>query len=198
MTPKEAVDYIEHYGWSTTRLGLGVIHPAKPLAGYLLYEPPVPQNEKPVGKCCEVVEPMLRHHHGLALGLPEREDLCKLLDSRPVQIGGGLIQHHDLRLGYGDGRTGHLLLFSPGEGEDTAVHERLHMHLPGHPADIPSDLVGRRAEVFRGKGQLAGGVHVEELAAGILEHAAHMGREVSKFVPPCVVEYFENKFIKKG
>ena len=23
MTPKEAIDYIEHYGWSTTRLGLG-------------------------------------------------------------------------------------------------------------------------------------------------------------------------------
>jgi len=36
------------------------------------------------------------------------------------------------------------------------------------------------------------------ISSGIVKEIAMMGRDVSKFVPACVVEYFKNKFIKKG
>ena len=47
----------------------------------------------------------------------------------------------------------------------------------------PQDLLPRHAQILAAEGDLAGGVHVEELGAGILEHAAHLPCRVPQGLP---------------
>ena len=47
----------------------------------------------------------------------------------------------------------------------------------------PQDLLPRHAQILATEGDLAGVVHVEELGAGILEHAAHLPCRVPQGLP---------------
>ena len=166
-------------GAQTARGGILLRHGGQDRCVKGLRNPPVFQEDQPVGQICQIIQPMLRHYDGSPLALPQGKNPPQLLDARLIQVGGRLVQYHDLRLRHGHRRAGDFLLLPAGESKDAAVHQVFQLHLPDYPADVPADLVRLHAEVFRSKGQLAGGVHIEELTAGILEDAAHMGRKVA-------------------
>ena len=90
-----------------------------------------------------------------------------------VQVGGWLVHDNDLGFHGADRSNGNQLLFPTGKWEDTPIQQALDVHLAEHS---PHPLLHRRAfqrNILHAKDNLIRGICGKELAAGVLEHAAH-------------------------
>ena len=65
--------------------------------------------------------------------------------------------------------------------------------------DAAGDLVAGYAHVLAAEGDLGSGVEIEELAAGVLEHAAHRTRQVVHLpIRDSTAEYVHSAFRRAG
>ena len=99
------------------------------------------------------------------------------VDGRHVQVGGGLVQQIDRRVHRIDRSKGDLLLFAAGQGKDAAAQQILDAQRLRRLRHAVGHLRLGYGLVLQAEGDLAVGVHVEELGAGVLEHAAHPLRD---------------------
>ena len=91
-----------------------------------------------------------------------------------IQVGGGLIQHVDLRLHGQHRRIGHRLLLAAGEGLGRALQVLLHAHIAHVLVDQPLHHLHRQALVLRAEGDLILHRGIGQLAAGVLEEHARL------------------------
>ena len=106
---------------------------------------------------------------GLTMAEYFRDEGRDVRDGRHVQVARRLVQQQVRRPQSPDARVGDLLALSAGEAEDAASRQGLQAQLAEGPVDAGADLLLRPAGALQGEGRLPGGVHVEELRAGVLE-----------------------------
>ncbi len=131
------------------------------------------KKEIPVRHILHPGQPVLCQHNGHARALHGRDHIVQLHNGPGVQVAGGFVQHQQLRPQHTGGSKGHPLLFAAGKPEHTAVHQRFQVELLHHLLHPLPDGGRLHAAVLTGEGQLGGGVHIEILRFGVLEHAAH-------------------------
>ena len=112
---------------------------------------------------------MLGHQDRAARRLGVRDEGGDVRDGRRVQVARGLVQQQVGRTQGPDARVGDLLALPAGQVEDAAPGQVLQPQLAQGRPDAGADGLLRPAGALQGEGHLTGGVHVEELRAGVLE-----------------------------
>ena len=155
-----------------------VVEQAQLLRGEGPLDTPVLDVDELIGQIHQVVEAMLRQHDGLALVLHLRQDVVQASYRLLVEIRRRLIHHEHAWSGRVNRAAGNLLLLAAGKLKDVAVHQRVELHVDARPVEPAAHLVTRQSLVLAAKHQLTCGVHVEELALGILKYTADKRRRV--------------------
>ena len=137
------------------------------------HDAPAPHHHHPVGDAREPPQPVLGHEHGLARGLEPRDRLGQLEHGAHVERRRGLVQHEDVGAHRAHRGDGHHLALAARERADVAVAQVLDAQQGEGAVHAPVHLGAREPEVLAAERHLRGGVQVEELAAGVLEHRAH-------------------------
>ena len=112
---------------------------------------------------------MLGHQDRAARRLGVRDEGGDVRDGRRVQVARGFVQQQVGRAQGPDARVGDLLALPAGQVEDAAPGQMLQPQLAQSRPDAGADGLLRPAGALQGEGHLTGGVHVEELRAGVLE-----------------------------
>ena len=121
---------------------------------------------------------MFGNDHRAPLPLQAGNLVVEAGDGLLIQIGGGLVQHEDVRAHGVDRAKGQQLLLPTGEGENALPAEALQpqgLHGLRNPG---ADLFRRASRVLQPKGQLAVRVQIEKLGLGILEYRSHLSGQL--------------------
>ena len=138
-------------------------------APFLRYDT-VFEKHNTVNQILQIPEPVLGNDNGLSLRFPFPDDLREFTDRIPVQIGGRLIQQHDLRHQRGNACTGDFLFFAAGKCEKALIQQRFQRKFLCDTGFSAENFRRRNADVFRAEGNLPVRIDREKLAARILEH----------------------------
>ena len=127
----------------------------------------------PVGDTGEPGEPMLSHEDRAPLGLGMPDEARHVRDGGEVEVARRLVQKQDRGVHGPDARAGHLLTLATREPKDVATCKRRQTKLLEGLAHARADVLLLPSGTLQREGHLAGGVHVEELGARVLEERAH-------------------------
>ena len=146
---------------------------SRPVVG----DAPVLHMHHPIGYPPQPPQPMLGDDHRAPQFFQTPNEAREGAHGNHIECGRGLVESEHLRAQRMHRRKGHHLALTSRKLPDVTVEQMGDAQVGRGAANAKVDLIVRQARVLAPEGDLGGGVQVEELAARILEHGAHVQRE---------------------